>query len=64
MKYTAGIGRTMAALVAAAAATALMTGCTPADDDGAAAQPPKEPAAPAPAKPTPTFGVDDTAVLG
>jgi hypothetical protein len=39
MEYAAGVRRSAAVLVAAAAATALMTGCTPSGEDGAAAQP-------------------------
>ncbi|WP_030195774.1 DUF4232 domain-containing protein [Streptomyces sp. NRRL S-87] len=56
MQYTAGIGRTAAALVTAAAAAALMTGCTPAGDDGASDAPSTPPAASGPAKPTATAG--------
>jgi hypothetical protein len=56
MQYTAGIGRTAAALVTAAAAAALVTGCTPAGDDGASGSPSTPPAASGPAKPTATGG--------
>ncbi|MFF4583488.1 DUF4232 domain-containing protein [Streptomyces sp. NPDC001389] len=45
MHYTAGPRRTATALVAAAAATALMTGCGPTGDAGAAAPPSAPPAA-------------------
>ncbi|OEJ30541.1 DUF4232 domain-containing protein [Streptomyces subrutilus] len=54
MQYTTGVGRSAAALVTAvAAATALMTGCTPAGDDGAVSKPSASPAASQPVKPTP-----------
>ncbi|MFJ5549454.1 DUF4232 domain-containing protein [Streptomyces sp. NPDC093225] len=56
MQYTAGTGRTAAALVTAAAAAALMTGCTPAGDDGASDAASTPPAASGPAKPTATGG--------
>ncbi|WP_405982641.1 DUF4232 domain-containing protein [Streptomyces sp. NBC_00158] len=59
MQYTAGPRRTAAALVAAAAATVLMTGCGP-TDDGAAGTPSAPPAASVPAKPTPTGGTGGT----
>ncbi|MFE5536570.1 DUF4232 domain-containing protein [Streptomyces sp. NPDC056492] len=39
MQYTAGVRRTGSALVVAAAAAALMTGCTPSADAGAADEP-------------------------
>ncbi|MBT2408935.1 MULTISPECIES: DUF4232 domain-containing protein [unclassified Streptomyces] len=73
MQYSAGVGRTAAAVAAAVAVTALMTGCTPTGDDGAGAKPSapsalsatatppsKTPAASEPAKPTPTGGADHT----
>ncbi|MGR4880189.1 DUF4232 domain-containing protein [Streptomyces sp. LARHCF249] len=53
MQYTAGIGRTAAALVSAVAVTALMAGCTPVGDDGAIAEPSAPPAASESPKPTP-----------
>ncbi|MEU9234207.1 DUF4232 domain-containing protein [Streptomyces subrutilus] len=54
MQYTTGVGRSAAALATAvAAATALMTGCTPAGDDGAISTPSAPPAGSQPAKPTP-----------
>ncbi|MFD5323425.1 DUF4232 domain-containing protein [Streptomyces sp. NPDC127092] len=56
MKYTAGIGRTAAALATALAAAALMTGCTPTGDEGAAGDPSAPPTASATAEPTPTGG--------
>ena len=56
MQYTAGIGRTAAALATALAAAALMTGCQPAGGDGGAADPSTPPAASGPAEPTPTGG--------
>ncbi|MEV6954609.1 DUF4232 domain-containing protein [Streptomyces sp. NPDC051183] len=52
MKYAADIGRTAAALVVAAAVTALAGGCTPSGDDGANAQPPSPSAGTASASPT------------
>lgn len=59
MHYTAGVGRTAAALVMAVAVTTLMAGCTPAGDDGAIAKPttpttPTTPAGSESAKPKPT----------
>ncbi|MEW2414671.1 DUF4232 domain-containing protein [Streptomyces sp. NPDC046866] len=39
MQYAAGVRRTVAALVAAAAVTALAAGCTPSGEDGAAGAP-------------------------
>ncbi|MCX5610286.1 DUF4232 domain-containing protein [Streptomyces sp. NBC_00047] len=59
MHYTAGVGRTAAALVMAVAVTTLMAGCTPAGGDGAIATPttPTKPTTPAgseSAKPKPT----------
>ncbi|MFF4006959.1 DUF4232 domain-containing protein [Streptomyces sp. NPDC001717] len=53
--YSAGLRRSAAALVAAAAATVLMTGCGP-TDDGAAGTSPSTPAGSAPAAPKPTAG--------
>ncbi|MFE2327982.1 DUF4232 domain-containing protein [Streptomyces sp. NPDC059385] len=53
--YSAGLRRSAAALVAAAAATVLMTGCGP-TDDGAAGPSPATPAGSVPAAPTPTAG--------
>ncbi|MFI5999318.1 DUF4232 domain-containing protein [Streptomyces sp. NPDC051366] len=53
MQYSAGLGRTAAALAAAVAVTALMTGCTPTGDDGAIARPSSTPAGSESAKPTP-----------
>ncbi|MEW1632868.1 DUF4232 domain-containing protein [Streptomyces sp. NPDC093801] len=54
MQYTAGLRRTATALAAAAAATALMTGCGPTGDAGAAAPPSAPPAPPASATATAT----------
>ncbi|MFG2988100.1 DUF4232 domain-containing protein [Streptomyces sp. NPDC048257] len=56
MQYTAGIGRTAAALATALAAAALMTGCTPTGVDGGAVGPSTPPADSRPAEPTPTGG--------
>ncbi|WP_327250719.1 DUF4232 domain-containing protein [Streptomyces sp. NBC_01244] len=56
MQYTAGIGRTAAALAAALAAAALMTGCTPTGDGGGVAGPSTPPTASRPAEATPTGG--------
>ncbi|MFJ3834850.1 DUF4232 domain-containing protein [Streptomyces sp. NPDC090054] len=52
MRYTATVRRGTVVLVAAAAATALVTGCTPTGEDGAATGPSAPPAASGPAKPT------------
>ncbi|MCB5167722.1 DUF4232 domain-containing protein [Streptomyces bambusae] len=46
MQYAAGVRRTAAVIAAATAAVALMTGCTPSGDDGAAGTP-TAPSAPA-----------------
>ncbi|MEU6865657.1 DUF4232 domain-containing protein [Streptomyces sp. NPDC046876] len=48
MQYAAGVRRTVVALVAAAAATALVTGCTPSGEDGAAGGPSQSAQSPAP----------------
>ncbi|WP_411106127.1 DUF4232 domain-containing protein [Streptomyces sp. cmx-4-9] len=56
MQYTAGIGRSAAALATALAAAAVMTGCTPTGDTGGAGAPAAPPAASQPAGPTPTGG--------
>lgn len=55
MQYTAGTGRTAAALAAVLAAAALMTGCTPTGDGGGAG-PAAPTGAPRPAEPTATGG--------
>ncbi|MFD9339687.1 DUF4232 domain-containing protein [Streptomyces sp. NPDC060028] len=54
MQYSAGVGRTAAALVAAVAVTALAGGCTPSGGDGAIAKPSGPPVASA--SPTPPAG--------
>ncbi|MCX5409434.1 DUF4232 domain-containing protein [Streptomyces sp. NBC_00335] len=57
MQYTAGIGRTAAALATALAAAALMTGCTPTGDGDVGAGGPSTPTASSrPAEPTATGG--------
>lgn len=57
MQYTAGIGRTAAALATALAAAALMTGCTPTGDSGGGAGGPSTPTATSrPADPAATGG--------
>lgn len=48
MQYTAGVRRTASALVVAAAAAALMTGCTPSADAGAADEPTRSVQSPVP----------------
>ncbi len=48
MQYAAGVRRTVVALVAAAAATALATGCTPSGEDGAATGPSQSAQSPTP----------------
>ncbi|MFF0217761.1 DUF4232 domain-containing protein [Streptomyces vinaceus] len=48
MQYTAGVRRAVSALVVAAAAAALTTGCTPSGDAGAAAGPSQTAQSPAP----------------
>ncbi|MFF3619105.1 DUF4232 domain-containing protein [Streptomyces sp. NPDC002467] len=53
--HSTGLRRSAAALVVAAAATVLMTGCGP-TDDGAAGTSPSTPAGSVPAAPTPTGG--------
>ncbi|WP_330294858.1 DUF4232 domain-containing protein [Streptomyces sp. NBC_00503] len=60
MQYTAGVGRTVAALVAAVAVTALAAGCTPAGEDGAVAKPSTPPAGSASAKPVPSGGTSSS----
>ncbi|MFF3013445.1 DUF4232 domain-containing protein [Streptomyces sp. NPDC057939] len=52
MRYTAAVRRGTVVLAAAAAATALVTGCTPTGEDGSVASPSSPPAASGPAKPT------------
>ncbi|WP_406365142.1 DUF4232 domain-containing protein [Streptomyces sp. NBC_01546] len=69
MHYTAGVGRTAAALVMAVAVTTLMAGCTPAGGDGAIATPttPTKPTTPAgseSAKPKPTPPAGSSAAGG
>ncbi|MFF4365033.1 DUF4232 domain-containing protein [Streptomyces sp. NPDC001594] len=65
MQYAAGLRRTAAALAAASAATALMTGCGPAGDPGAAGVPSAPPAASGPARATPAgSGTSDTGGAG
>ncbi|MFD3698321.1 DUF4232 domain-containing protein [Streptomyces sp. NPDC058646] len=56
MQYTAGFGRTAAALATALAAAALMTGCTPTGDDAGGTGPSAPPADARPAGPAPTGG--------
>ncbi|MFF1412964.1 DUF4232 domain-containing protein [Streptomyces sp. NPDC058289] len=56
MQYTAGTGRTVAALATVLAAAALMTGCTPTGDGGGADGPAAPTAASRPAEPTATGG--------
>ncbi|WP_407841011.1 DUF4232 domain-containing protein [Streptomyces sp. DSM 116496] len=56
MQYTAGTGRTAAALATVLAAAALMTGCTPTGDGGGAAAPSAPTTASRPAEPTATGG--------
>lgn len=48
MQYTAGVRRTASALMVAAAAAALMTGCTPSGDAGAAGEPSQSVQSPVP----------------
>ncbi|MYT19388.1 hypothetical protein GTW69_03615, partial [Streptomyces sp. SID7760] len=48
MQYTEGVRRTSSVLVLAAAAAALMTGCTPTGDAGAADGPTRSVQSPAP----------------
>lgn len=48
MQYATGVRRTVVALAVAAAATALVTGCTPSGEDGAAATPSQSAQSPAP----------------
>ncbi|MFE2283231.1 DUF4232 domain-containing protein [Streptomyces sp. NPDC059443] len=60
MQYTAGVGRTVAALVAAVAVTALATGCTPAGEDDAVSKPSTPPAGSASAKPVPPGGTSSS----
>ncbi|MEU9939966.1 DUF4232 domain-containing protein [Streptomyces lavendulae] len=55
MHHTTGVARTAAVLAAAVTVTALMTGCTPTGEDGAAAVPSSPASAPsAPSKPSAT----------
>ncbi|MFE4261934.1 DUF4232 domain-containing protein [Streptomyces sp. NPDC056883] len=56
MQYTAGTGRTAAALATVLAAAALMTGCTPTGDGGGAAAPSAPTGASRPAEPSATGG--------
>ncbi|MET9855919.1 DUF4232 domain-containing protein [Streptomyces sp. NPDC006450] len=56
MQYTAGIGRTAAALATALAAATLMTGCTPTGDGGEAAAPSAPASAARPTGSAPTGG--------
>lgn len=48
MQYAAGVRRTVVALVAAAAATAVVTGCTPSGEDGASGRPSQSAQSPTP----------------
>ncbi|MFF4319195.1 DUF4232 domain-containing protein [Streptomyces sp. NPDC001568] len=52
MRYTAAVRRGTVVLATAAVAAALVTGCTPTGEDGAATGPSTPPAASGPAKPT------------
>ncbi|MFH7596802.1 DUF4232 domain-containing protein [Streptomyces racemochromogenes] len=65
MQYTSSLRRTATALAAAAAATALMTGCGPTGDTGAgAATPSSPPAASGPAPATATGGTGGSGATG
>ncbi|MGW6704527.1 DUF4232 domain-containing protein [Streptomyces sp. NPDC054956] len=60
MQYSAGIGRTAAALIAAVAVTALAGGCSPSEDDAASAGP----SAPPVSSPSPTQSAGSSSAGG